>query len=225
MKKKVLFVLTSHDQLGNTDEKTGYWLSEASHPWHVFKEAGYEMDFMSPKGGMPPVDGKDTTDPVNQAFMNDAKVQEKLTHTLTPGQVDPKDYDVILYVGGHGAMWDLPNVPQIATIAANIYEKGGIVAAVCHGPAGLVNIKLKDGEYLLKGKTVAGFTNEEEEKRGLGKVVPFLLADKLEERGARHVDAPMWTDHIEVDGRLITGQNPASATSLAKAIVKALDAK
>lgn len=225
MKKRILFVLTSHGEIGNTGEKTGFWLSEASHPWAAFKEAGYDIDFVSPQGGMPPIDGNDLKDPENAAFMADAKVKDALAHTKTPSSIDYKAYDAIFYVGGHGTMWDFPGNKDLAQIAAKIYEQGGIVSAVCHGPAGLLNIKLSNGDNLLKGKRVTGFTNSEETVRGLAKVVPFLLEDELKARGAQYVGTENWADHIEVDGRLITGQNPASAKSVAKAVIKALESK
>ncbi len=216
---KVLFVLTSHSRKGSTGKPTGWYLSEAAHPWKVLHESGVEIDFMSPQGGRPPVDGFDLKDPVNNEFWENKGVQAKLESTLAPAAVDAGDYTAIHFVGGHGAMWDFPDNAAIAEIAAAIYENQGMVSAVCHGPAGLVNVRLSDGSYLVKGKAVAAFTNAEEKAVGLDGVVPFLLADKLAERGARHVAAADWTDNVQVDGRLITGQNPQSAESVGRKLM------
>ena len=212
----VLFVLTSHAVKGSTGKPTGWYLSEAAHPWKILREHGIQVEFMSPQGGDAPVDGFDLKDPVNKEFWEDADVQAKLRNTLRPDQIDGNRYAAIHYVGGHGAMWDFPGNRAIASVAAGIYERGGVVSAVCHGPAGLVDIRLADGSHLVKGKTVAAFTNEEEKAVGLANVVPFLLADKLRERGARHVPAANWTENVQVDGRLITGQNPQSAMALGR---------
>lgn len=208
---KVLFVLSGHPVKGNTGKPTGWYLSEAAHPWKVLKQEGIEVDFMSAKGGKPPVDGFNLNDPVNKEFWEDPENQKKLENTLTPDQVRPEDYSAIHFVGGHGAMWDLPDNSKIAEITAQLYDNNGIVAAVCHGPAGLVNVKLKDGSYLVDGKTLAAYTNAEEEAGGMTDVVPFLLESKLKERGAHHVPAPNKTENVKVDERLVTGQNPASA--------------
>lgn len=222
MKKKILFVVTSHDKKGNTGEATGYYLAEVAHPWKVLKEAGYEIDFVSPLGGNPPVDGFDLSDPENKEFWEDAYYHNKITHSMTPAQVKPEDYAAIFYAGGHGAMWDLPGNEAIAAIATSIYERNGLVSAVCHGPAALVNIKLSNGSYLVAGKHVNGFSNEEEEAVKLTRVVPFLLEDKLKERGGIYEHSGPWQQHVTVDGRLITGQNPQSAKAVGEAIKKAL---
>lgn len=224
MKKKILFVVTSHGTKGNTGEKTGYYLGEVSHPWEVLHEAGYEIDFVSPEGGNPPVDGFDLSDPVNKKFWEDSVYHEKITHTLTPDKINPGDYAAIFYAGGHGAVWDLPSNDAIANIAAQVYENNGLVGAVCHGPAGIVNIRLSDGEYLVSGKKVNGFTNEEEELVKLTDVVPFLMEDKLKERGGIYEKSAPWQPHVTVDGRLITGQNPQSAKGVGEAMKKALEA-
>ncbi|RYF63343.1 MAG: type 1 glutamine amidotransferase domain-containing protein [Cytophagaceae bacterium] len=183
MKKKILFVVTSHDKKGDSGEKTGYFLGEVSHPWEVLVEAGYEIDFVSPKGGNPPVDGFDLSDPINKKFWEDKHYHQKITHSLKPSEVKPEDYAVIFYAGGHGAMWDLPNNKELADIATKIYEQNGIVSAVCHGPAGLLNIKLSDGKYLIDGKKVNGFSNEEEEIVKLTQIAPFLLENQMKDRG------------------------------------------
>ncbi|PIF44577.1 putative intracellular protease/amidase [Chryseobacterium sp. 52] len=223
MKKKILFVVTSHDKKGNTGEDTGYYLGEVSHPWEVLYKAGYEIDFVSPKGGTPPVDGFDLKDPVNKEFWENKEYKNKIDHSLKPSQVNPGDYSTVFYAGGHGAMWDFADNTELATIASKIYENGGIVAAVCHGPAGLVNIKLNNGQYLVDGKKINAFTNEEEAEVKLTQVVPFLLEDKLKERGAKFEKSGLWQNHVVTDQRVITGQNPQSAKSVGEAILKELN--
>lgn len=222
MKKKILFVVTSHDKKGSTGEATGYYLSEVSHPWEVLRNAGYEIDFVSPKGGKAPVDGFDLNDKVNAEFWNDKVYHHKVENTKKPAEVNPADYAAIYYAGGHGAVWDLPNDTTIANIAGKIYENGGVVSAVCHGPAGLVNIKLSNGKYLVGGKKVNGFSNEEEEAVKLSNVVPFLLEDKLKERGGIYEKSGPWQQHVVVDQRLITGQNPQSAKAVGEAVLAEL---
>lgn len=222
MKKKILFVVTSHDKKGNTGENTGYYLGEVSHPWEVLHQAGYEIDFVSPKGGTPPVDGFDLSDPVNKEFWENKEYKSKIDNSLQPSQVNPSDYSAIFYAGGHGAMWDLADNTELAGIASKIYENGGIVAGVCHGPAGLVNIKLSNGKYLVDGKKINAFTNEEEAEVKLTNVVPFLLEDKLKERGAKFEKSELWQNHVVADQRVITGQNPQSAKSVGEAILKEL---
>lgn len=218
MRNKILFALTSHDRKGETGQPTGFYLPEAAHPWAVLKEAGFEVDFVSPKGGIPPMEGSAGNDAMSQSFLEDSDVTRKMTNTPTPSQVKPSDYAAILFVGGHGTMWDFPDDRGLADIAASIYETGGVVGAVCHGPAALVNLQLSNGRYLVEGKRVAAFTNDEEKAANLDAVVPFLLEAKLRERGADHVAAPNWQANVIVDGRLVTGQNPASAEGVGKEI-------
>jgi putative intracellular protease/amidase len=158
--KKVLFVLTSHDKKGS--EPSGYYLPEVTHPHAKLTAAGIAVDFVSPKGGKPPVDGLDLTDPVNAAFWNDPALRGQVDHTRTPDQVRAQDYDAIFFAGGHATMWDFPDDARLQRLAAAIYEQGGLVSAVCHGPAALVNLKLSNGKYLVDGKDVAAFTNDEE---------------------------------------------------------------
>lgn len=222
MKKKILFVVTSHDKKGSTGEPTGYYLGEVSHPWEVLHKAGYEIDFVSPQGGKAPVDGFDLSDPVNKEFWNNPVYQAKVEHTLKPSEVKPADYIAIFYAGGHGAMWDLADNTELAAIAASIYEHNGIVSAVCHGPAGLVNIKLSNGNYLVSNKKINAFTNEEETAVKLDKVVPFLLENKLIERGALYEKSGMWQKHVTVDHRVVTGQNPQSAKGVGEAVLEDL---
>ncbi|ADI03824.1 ThiJ/PfpI domain protein [Streptomyces bingchenggensis BCW-1] len=220
--RKILLALTSHQELGETGRTTGFYVGEAAHPWKVLSDAGYEVDLVSVSGGRPPMDGRDLSDPIQQAFLEDRRIAEQLAATARPEDITPGDYDAIVYVGGHGTVWDFPDSAGLAGIARDIYEAGGAVAAVCHGPAGLVNLKLSNGAYLVDGKNVAAFTNSEEAAVGLTDVVPFLLQSKLEERGAKHTGAPDFEPHVVVDGRLVTGQNPASATALGEALVKVL---
>jgi putative intracellular protease/amidase len=222
MPKKVLVVLTSHDTLGDTGKETGFYLPEVSHPVAEFDRAGFTVEYVSPKGGKAPMIGVDLSDPLNAAFLESSEKMAQVENTLQPSQVNPSDYDGIFYAGGHGTMWDFPNSPELDRIAATIYEQGGVVGAVCHGPAGLVNIKLTDGNYLLAGKTVAGFTNDEEVAVGLKDVVPFLLESTLIERGATHKKSPNFQAHVEVSDRLVTGQNPASAHGVGAEMVKAI---
>ena len=223
MANKVLLALTSHAVKGSSGQPTGFYLAEAAHPWHELRKAGFQVNFVSVLGGKPPMDGADNPDAISQAFLNDPQVQQQLANTPTAAQLNPKDYAAILFVGGHGAMWDFPDDEDLAKLAAAIYEHQGVVAAVCHGPAALVNPKLSDGNYLIKGKRVAAFTNQEEDAVGLSRVVPFLLASKLQERGAKHIPAPNWAAQVVVDGHLVTGQNPASATGVGQAMAELLE--
>ncbi|MCL2892587.1 type 1 glutamine amidotransferase domain-containing protein [Brenneria tiliae] len=226
MTHRILFVLTGHDRKGPAGAAnvapSGFYLSEVTHPHDVLSAAGYTVDFVSPKGGKAYVDGLDLDDPVNAAFWNDAALRNATDTTLAPSQVDPEAYAAIFYAGGHATMWDFPDNAELAAIAARIYERGGVVAAVCHGPAGLVNVKLSEGRYLVDGKDVSAFTNDEERAVGLRDTVPFLLADALTQRGARHVPAPNFQAQVVVSGRLVTGQNPASAKGVAEAMLTLL---
>jgi putative intracellular protease/amidase len=169
-----------------------------------------------------PLDGIDRTDADNASFLDDGAALARLHASLTPAQVEASRYAAIYFAGGHGTMWDLPDDAGLARIAAQIYEAGGFVSAVCHGPAGLVNIQLSSGAYLVANKQVAAFTDDEERAVGLTEVVPFLLASRLVERGARHVPAPNFKANVIVSERLITGQNPASARGVGEALVAAL---
>lgn len=192
MSQRILFVLTSHDRKGPAGAPaapSGFYLSEVSHPHRVLSDAGYRVDFVSPAGGKAHVDGLNLDDPLNAAFWSDPVLRGATESTLSPSSVDPEKYAAIYYAGGHATMWDFPDNREIASIAALIYERGGVVAAVCHGPAGLVNIRLPNGHYLVDGKDVSVFTNDEERSVGLHDKVPFLLADTLEKRGAKHIPA------------------------------------
>jgi putative intracellular protease/amidase len=218
--KKILMVLTSNDDLGGL-RKTGFYVPEAVYPYQIFKVQGYEIDFASPKGGMPPMDGFKADNPEHVEFLEHNRV--KLENTLLPESINSSQYDAIFYVGGHGTMWDFPQNQALSRIAAKIYENDGVVAAVCHGPAGLVNVRLSNGKYLVDGKTITAFTNAEEESVKLSKVVPFLLENQLIERGAKHVAAANFEANVQTFERLVTGQNPASAKGVAQAVVALLE--
>jgi putative intracellular protease/amidase len=222
MSQKVLIVLTSHDTLGDTGKETGFYLPEVSHPVAVFDRAGLIVEYVSPKGGKAPMIGIDRTDLLNAAFLDDPKKLSQVENTLHPTQVNPSEYDAIFYAGGHGTMWDFPENSDLAHIAASIYEQGGVVGAVCHGPAGLVNVRLSNNDYLVAGKVVSTFTNEEEAAIELTAVVPFLLETKLIDRGATVEKAPNFQAKVVVSDRLVTGQNPASAAGVAEKMVELL---
>ncbi|MBK1855336.1 type 1 glutamine amidotransferase domain-containing protein [Verrucomicrobiaceae bacterium 5K15] len=222
-KPTVLIVVTNHAKMPD-GKATGLWLAEATHPWQKFVQAGYAVDFASPKGGKSPIDPRSTKAPdaVNEQFLNDKTYQNALDQTKVLKDVDAKNYAAIFFAGGHGTMWDFPAAPGASEIAGKIYAQGGIVSAVCHGPAALVNLKLPDGSLLIKGKKVTGFTNSEEDKVGLTEAVPFLLEDKLKAQGASYSSGPDFKAHTVVSDRLVTGQNPASAAPAAEAIIKLL---
>lgn len=221
---KVLLVLTNHSELGQTGKKTGYFLSEVTHPYFKLKEAGFKVDFASLRGGLAPMDPKslDLEDPLNKKFYKSKKLMRKVLRTKKLAKVKAKNYKAIVFSGGHGTMWDFPNSRAIDEITASIYENGGVVAAVCHGPAALVNVKLSDGTYLLDKKRVTGFTNKEERIVKLAQVVPFLLEDKMKKRGAKFVGVKPWNENVVVSDRLVTGQNPSSASKLGSEVVKLL---
>jgi len=220
--KKILFVLTSHNTLGTTGRKTGAYLGEVTHPFEELREAGYEIDFVSPQGGAAPLDGVNLEDPINKKWMSDAEFKKKISTTLTPSEVEVRLYAGIFFAGGHGTMFDFPQNTKLAEIAAQIYESGGVVGAVCHGPSGLVNIKLSDGSFLVSGKQVSAFSNSEEEAVKLTEQMPFLLETKLKERGALYSKSPNFEPHSVSDQRLVTGQNPASAADVARKMIAEL---
>lgn len=221
--KRILFVLTSHDRLGDTGQETGYYLPEAAHPWRVLREAGHRIDLASPEGGPVPVDPEshDLEDEANAAFLE--AEEDALEDTLAADALDPSEYDAIYFAGGHGTMWDFPDCQPLIDATRDIYEAGGVVAAVCHGPAGLVNVRLSDGAYLVDGREVSCFTDEEERAVELDEVVPFLLETRLRERGAAIRKAEPWQEKVVTDGRLVTGQNPASAEGVGEAVARLLE--
>jgi putative intracellular protease/amidase len=219
MSKRVLIIATSHTQKGSTGQSTGAYIPEISHPYDAFVAAGFQVDFASVKGGTVPLDGVDRKDASIARFVDDAALMQRLNASKTPDDVVDVSYDAIFYAGGHGTMWDFPDEPKLAQLCARTYERGGVVAAVCHGPAALVNVKLSNGNYLVAGKDVSAFTDEEERAVGLEKIVPFLLESKLAARGARMHPASNWQKQVIVSERLVTGQNPASARGVADAVV------
>ena len=219
---KILMVLTSHDRLGSTGRKTGFWLEEFAAPYFVFKDAGVQLTLASPKGGQPPIDPKSDL-PENQTdamerFKKDLDAQKALSQTVKLADVKSEDFDTIFYVGGHGPMWDLTDNPESIALIESFYNSGKPVAAVCHSPAVFHRVTY-NGEPLVKGKRVTGFTNGEEEAVQLTHVVPFLVEDELKRVGALFEKAPDWPSHAVIDGRLVTGQNPASSTAAAKALL------
>ena len=222
--KKILCVVTSNNVKGATGIPTGFWLSELTHPLAKFVSASIAYDLASIKGGKPPIDGDslDFNDAINKKFWDDADFQAKLAATIKLDDAKAADYDAIFFAGGHGVMWDFADSVAIQKITCEIYERGGIVAAVCHGPAALVNVKLSDGKYLVDGKKLTAFTNGEEEAVQATDIVPFLLETELKKHGANHIAAANWSNHVEIDGRLVTGQNPASAAGVGAEIVKLL---
>lgn len=222
----VLMVLTSHDQLGDTGKKTGFWLEEFAAPFYVLKDAGASVTLASPKGGQPPLDPKSDL-PENQTemtrrFRSDPATQAQLANTKKLAEVSGEDFDAVFYPGGHGPMWDLPDNPESVALIEAFVKDDKPVGAVCHAPVALVNVRGRDGEYLVKGKRVTGFTNSEEEAVGLSAVVPFLLEDRLKERGGIFSKGPDWAPYVQVDGKLVTGQNPASSEPGAKELLKLL---
>jgi putative intracellular protease/amidase len=220
---RILIATTSHAQKGDTGESTGAYIPEISHPFDVFTRAGFAVEFASVKGGAVPLYGHEDADASVRAFLEGPRAAA-LAASTPSAAVDPTRYDAIFFAGGHGAMWDLPSDPGFRAVTAAIWAQGGVVSAVCHGPAALVDVKLADGRPLVEGRTVNAFTNDEERAVKLEDVVPFLLEDLLVARGARFVSAPRWQAKVAVDGRLVTGQNPASAAPVAEAVVAALQA-
>jgi putative intracellular protease/amidase len=225
---KILMVLTSHDQLGDTGRKTGFWLEEFAAPYFVFRDAGVQLTLASPKGGQPPVDPKsdlpENQTPAMARFKQDAAAQKALSQTVRLADVKSQDYDTVFYVGGHGPLWDLAENPDSIALIESFYNSGKPVALVCHSPGVLRRVTYK-GAPIVKGKRVTGFTNDEEEAVHLTNVVPFLVEDELKRLGANFEKVPNWQPFSIVDGRLVTGQNPASSTGAAEALLKVLAAE
>ena len=223
---KILMVLTSHDQLGNTGVKTGFWLEEFAAPYYAFKDAGAAITVASPLGGQPPLDPKsdeaDSQTDATRRFKADSAAQAVLASTLTLKEVAAADFDAVFYPGGHGPLWDLAEDVTSIALIESMLKAGKPVAAVCHAPGVLRHVKTPDGESVVKGKKVTGFTNTEEEAAGLTKVVPFLVEDMLTQNGGVYSKAADWQPYVVTDGLLITGQNPASSEPVAQALLKAL---
>lgn len=223
---KVLFVLTSHDELGDTGEKTGFWVEEFATPYYALADEGVEVSIASPKGGQPPIDPKsqlpDFTTPSTERFDKDEALQNKISNTLVLKEVNQDDYDAIFYPGGHGPLWDLSQDESSIALIQSFYNHDKPVALVCHAPAALKNVKDKNGDPLVKGKKVTGFTNSEEAAVELTNVVPFLVEDMLKENGGTYMRGDDWNSFAVSDGLLITGQNPQSSELVAEKLLAQL---
>ncbi|SHO49654.1 type 1 glutamine amidotransferase domain-containing protein [Desulfopila aestuarii] len=215
----ILMVLTSHDTLGTTGLKTGFWLEEFAAPYYIFQDKQFQISLASPKGGQPPLDPKsdepDFQTAATARFRQDAKVQKQLANTLRLDEVNPADYDALFYPGGHGPLWDLAEDKTSINLIENFIKHGKPAGFVCHAPAVLRHVKTPTGEPFVKGKRVTGFSNSEEEAVQLTKIVPFLVEDMLKENGGRYAKGPDWSSYVEVDTCLVTGQNPASSEAAA----------
>lgn len=222
MTKTILFALTSRATLGDTGAPTGAYAPEFAHPAGVFRDAGYQIAFCSVNGGPVPLDGIKAEDTGTSDFLAEPWVRSALNTTPTAAALDPEDYAMIYFAGGHGTMWDFPRAPDLAALASRIHTNGGVIAAVCHGPAGLIGVRDTDNSLLIEGRQVSSFTNEEEEAVGRADIVPFLLESRLAELGAKHIKAEPFTEFAVADGRLVTGQNPASAVRVARLALEQL---
>lgn len=225
---KVLIVLTSHSDLGNTGHKTGFWIEEFAAPYYVMADAGVQLTIASPKGGQPPIDPKSDL-PENQTeatkrFHADEALKTKLSQSVKLSEVNEGDYDAVFYPGGHGPLWDLANDKTSISLIETFYSHQKPVAFVCHAPGVLIHVKDANGEPLVKGKQVTGFTNSEEEAVQLTKVVPFLVEDEMKKLGAAYSKGADWGSYVKKDGLLITGQNPASSEEAAKLLLETLKA-
>ena len=222
----ILFVLTSHDALGDTGEKTGFWIEEFAAPYYTFSDAKANITLASPAGGQPPIDPKseleDFQTDATRRFDQDNELQTKLANTIKLTDICANDYDAVFYPGGHGPMWDLTNNTASIGLIESFLEQGKPISAVCHAPSVLLNTKNAAGEPLIKGKKVTGFTNTEEAAVGLTEIVPFLLEDELTKRGGLFSQGADWSPYIVEDGLLITGQNPASSAAVANAVLAKL---
>lgn len=226
MTKKILIVLTSHSELGNTGQKTGFWIEEFAAPYYVLADAGAVLTIASPAGGQPPVDPKseaaDAQTEATKRFYKDNEAIDKVAYSLKLSDIDPADYDAVFYPGGHGPLWDLANDSISIKLIQDFYNNQKPIAFVCHAPAALIKVKAENGHSLVKGKKVTGFSNTEEKTAGLTKVVPFLLEDELKKLGAHYSKGADWSSFAQQDGLLITGQNPASSEAVAKLLLKTL---
>ena len=225
MNRKILVVLTSVEKYPNLNRATGLWLGEAVHFVKKVEAAGYAVDYVSPKGGYTPIDPHSLAmaEPIDWEWYQKKEFMNRLGATLAPSEVKPDDYAAIYYAGGHGVIWDFPENEALQRISRTIYERGGIVSSVCHGVVGLLNITLSNGSLLVKGKTVTGFSNEEERLAELDRFVPFLTETELVSRGAMYTKADQaWAPFAVEDDRLITGQNPASGGAVADRLIEAL---
>ena len=224
---KILMVLTSHDELGDTGKKTGFWLEEFAAPYYAFIDAGVDVTLASPAGGQPPLDPSSDTEDAQtkdtKRFKEDSEAQKHLANTKKLADMKAEDFDSVFYPGGHGPLWDLAVDKDSISLIETFVQQDKPVAFVCHSPGALKNVKI-DGEYLVKGKTVTGFTNSEEDAVGLTDVVPFLVEDVLKANGGDYQKANDWESYVVEDGLLITGQNPASSEDTAKRLLNKLNA-
>ncbi len=223
---RILFVLTSHDKLGDTGRKTGFWVEEFAAPYYTLADAEAEITLATPKGGQPPIDPSSEvptaqTEATNR-FNNDEALKNKLAHTLKLSEIKVEDYDAVFYPGGHGPLWDLANDKTSISLIEKFYNHGKPLAFVCHAPGVLIKVIKQNGEPLVKGKDITGFSNSEEEAVQLTKVVPFLLEDELSKLGGHYSKGPDWKSYVKKDGLLITGQNPASSAEAAKVLLETL---
>lgn len=223
----ILMVLTSHDKLGDSGKKTGFWLEELAAPYYVFRDAGANITLASPKGGQPPLDPvsdePDSQTKATKRFKQDRAAQTALANTVKLSEISVEDYAAVFYPGGHGPLWDLTNDADSIGLIEAMYAAGKPVAAVCHAPGVLRHAKAPDGSPLVRGKAVSGFTNTEEKAVGLADVVPFLVEDALKESGGRYSKVEDWKPLALVDGNLITGQNPASSETAAEAVLQLIN--
>ena len=223
---KVLIVLTSHSDLGNTGLKTGFWIEEFAAPYYILADAGVQVTIASPKGGQPPIDPKselaDSQTASTRRFDADTVLKEKLAHTLKLSDIKAEEYDAVFYPAGHGPLWDLANDANSIALIENFYNHKKPVAFVCHAPGVLLKVKQPNGDPLVKGKEVTGFSDSEEEAVQLTKIVPFLLEDELKKLGAHYSKGADWGSYVKVDGLLITGQNPGSSEAAAKELIHIL---
>lgn len=224
---KVLIVLTSHSELGNTGQKTGFWIEEFAAPYYVLADAGAEITIASPKGGQPPVDPKseapEAQSPATKRFYSDYELIDKLAHSVKLSAVGPLDFDAVFYPGGHGPLWDLANDETSIALIENFVANHKPVAFVCHAPGALIKVTAENGDPFVKGKNVTGFSDTEEAAVKLTDVVPFLLEDELKKLGGNYSKGPDWASFVLKDGLLITGQNPASSEEVARVLLKAIN--
>lgn len=226
---KILIVLTSHSALGNTGNKTGFWIEEFAAPYYILEAAGADITIASPLGGQPPIDPKSdeaaTQTPATIRFKSDAVLQQLLANTQKLTDIVADDFDAVFYPGGHGPLWDLTNDIDSIALIEEFWDSKKPIAAVCHAPAVLLNAKDENGNYLIKGKRVTGFTNSEEEAVKLTDVVPFLLEDELIKKGGLYSKKEDWASYSVTDGLLITGQNPGSSEAVAESLLQLLQNK
>ncbi|HEX4855636.1 MAG TPA: type 1 glutamine amidotransferase domain-containing protein [Limnobacter sp.] len=228
--RKVLVVMTNHAAYPTKEEHTGLWLTELTHFYQEFKAAGIQMDFVSPQGGKVPLDERSLgwlyIDDEAKALLDDPEFKQILETTMSPEEVNPADYQAIYYTGGHGTMWDYRNNQGLKQLAEIIYQNGGVVSAVCHGTAGLLNLTHQDGRPLIEGRKVTGFSNMEESLVGVKSQLPFLLEDEIQHQGADYDKSLIpFASHVVVDGRIVTGQNPGSSKEVAREVLHMVQAR